>query len=457
MPKQITDSSSKNADLRKKQLVKLAELNAREDFEREWAMQDLTNPEKVGLSTKHANLVSDKLRESYINKEILSQLDDIDDNKIDINDEDTDVSDDFSNDYNEDEEEDSVEDDNEFSDEENFKEQDKINKPLRKKSPVKKINVEESPAEKLDMGDLENELDQLEEPDIDIPSEEDEEATMNDTLVPNDSDILPIPEIQEVEDEVSPLIEENNEDIINLESDQDEIILELPDGNKLSLKLLEDLTQKGLPQTPREETIMAARNNSVQDRKAQRRNVIANIISEASQQAEIETIKPGSQPGSHKNLGNDTSSQGKPYVMEDATRGVANPGLKSEKMTLKNSDGNSLLSNPNFTPNSVPTVNPDMIANNPDVYDIQKFDSAGNGLFTQIMNGTENKIPTNGDKDTMWGDKGMQQGFELPSQLDSTQQRRTNILAGKIVECAGCYNEEHIPLSIVQCDTCGYQ
>ena len=437
MPKQITNRSLKNADLRKKQLAKLAELEARDEFEKKWAMQDLTSPEKVGLSNSHASLISDKLKQAYINKEILSQFDD-DDEADDVDDE---IED----------EEDSVEDDIEFSEPEDSDEQDEPKAPSEKKPSIDDFpkSKEESPAEGLGMGNLEEELTtQEDEEDLGFPSEESDEDIIGDPLVTEDSDILPIPGMEE---EMGPILED--ESSVELDPGQDEVILELPGGQKLSLKLLENLAQ-----APMEENMMAAaKTNSVQDRKAQRREVIANILREAGEQSKTEQIKPGSQPGSHKNLGDDTSSQGKPYVMEDATRGVANPGLTSNKMTLESSEGNSLLSNPNFTPNEVPTVNPEMIANNPDAYDINKFSQGESGLFTQKMDGTATPIPTMGDKDSMWGEKGMQDGFEPPTQLDSTLQRRTNVLAGKIVECAGCYNEEDTPLSVVACDTCGNQ
>jgi len=64
MSKQIKNRSL-SVGLSKKQAAKMQELNDRDDFERQWAMQDLTNPEKVGLSVEHANLISDKLTISF--------------------------------------------------------------------------------------------------------------------------------------------------------------------------------------------------------------------------------------------------------------------------------------------------------------------------------------------------------------------------------------------------------
>lgn len=422
----------KNAKLSKKQAAKLAELEARDEFETEWAMQDLTNPEKVGLSKEHAKLVSDKLRKAYIQNEILAQVDEDDDDDVEFVDDADDVDDDvdFADEAEEPDKAVSVEDDVEFS-EPDSEEQDEP-KPLDETPPFMekepKIEgigeVEETPAEELGMGDLEDELSE--------PGEE--IAPSEDKLVPHDTDILPEPENEVTEEEV------------DLDQPQDEVILELPDGNKLSIKLLEDLA------TPMEENIMAAKDKtSVQERKASRRSLIEDMVRTSAEQKKPEDIKPSTE----KKLGDDTSSQGSPFVMQDATRGVANSGLTTEKMTLKNSEGNSLLSDPNFTANEVPTVNPELLANNPDAYDVNKFSTEQSGLFTQKMEDTPDPLPTEGSKDNLCGPKGMQEGFELPSQLQSTQQRRTNVLASRDVECAACYNEDESPLTKVACEDCG--
>ena len=427
MSKQIKNRSL-SVGLSKKQAAKMQELNDRDDFERQWAMQDLTNPEKVGLSVEHANLISDKLREAYIKKEILARVDE-DDAVADAD--------------KEDNEEDNVEDEVEFSEPDEDSEQEE--KPLEKKPPFLEEKIEEkTPASELGMGELEEEIsspkDKTGFPSEEEEEEEEEEEIVDKTLSPEDVE----PSLEGLE----PLEEETE---VSLEPGQEEVVIELPGGQQISLKLLDNLAQPS-----KEENIMAAK-KSVQDRKAQRREVIAKIIREAAEQAETEQIKPGSQPGAHKNLGNDTSSQGKPYVMEDATHGIANSGLKSEKMTLENSEGNSLLSNPNFSDNTVPTVNPELLANNPNAFSNSQFSDAQSGLFTKKIEETEDKLPTMGNKDVLWGSKDMQMGFELPTQLDSTQQRRTNVLAGKKVECAGCYNEDDSPLSVVKCGECGQQ
>lgn len=435
MPKQITNSSLKNAGLSKKQAAKLAELNARDDFERQWAMSDLTSPEKVGLSTEHANLVCDKLREAYIKNVILAE-DETDEDDVE---------------FDEDKDEDSVEDDIEFSKPEDSDEQEITEEPSGKKSPFIQNEldsdipeIKNTPAEELGMGDLEDELGESEDG-LGFPSDE--------NIVKEDEDVLtPSPIGEETLDTI-------DEDSMSLEPGQDEIIIEIPGGQKIKLELLPDNLPDNLPENQPEENIMAAtKTNSVQERKAQRREIIANLIQKA---AELEQIKPGSQPGSHKNLGDDTStafSKSKDFVKEEATRGVANPGLQGEKMTLENSGGNSLLSNPNFSPNKVPTLNTDFIANNPNAYDVNSFNGAQSGsVFTQTMDSTENKIPTMGDKDALWGNKEMEMGFIPPSQLDSTTQRRTNVLASKDIECASCYNEDDSPLSVVACNDCGQE
>ncbi len=446
-----TNTRSFSAGLSKKQAAKKQEMIDREDFETKWAMEDLTNPEKAGLSVSHASLICDKLREAYIKKEILGQVDEDDD--IEQADE-------------KDNEEDNVEDENEFSEQDSEQE----DEPLEKKPSFKDVE-KKSPASELGMEDLEKEI-SAPSNDIGFPSEEEnllnktlspeekekeEEEEEEEILYPREKNIEPFEEEEEEEEEIlyprekniEPFEEEEEETEVSLEPGQEEVVIELPGGQQLSLKLIDNLASPS-----KEENIMAAP-TSVQDRKAQRRELIASIIREAAEQMEAEQIKPGSQPGAHKNLGNDTSSQGKPYIMEDATRGVANPGLKSEKMTLENSEGNSLLTNPNFADNAVPTVNPELLANNPDAFFVNQFSDAQSGLFTRKIEETEDKIPTMGNKDIIWGPKNMQMGFEVPTQLDSTQQRRTNVLAGKNEECTMCFNEDNSPLSKVRCNECG--
>lgn len=474
MSKQTNTRSSKEQRLSKSQIAKLEELKARDEFERQWALSDLTNPDKVGLSTAHANLVCDKLREAYIKNEILAQSEE-------------DLEDDFTEDDNEEEsiaedeeeETDDVEfsepdDETEFEDEDEteFEDEDDFEEDDEDTFEEKKTTIKESPAESLGFGELEDELGGYETKEVGFPSEEEEEdedeeeivyptknnspvgkgrglmdgtgpRSQNGTCVLYDDNDDAFDEDTEIDtiDETFPLgmgIDKSEDVDVSLEPGMDKVVIELPGGQKLNLELVDDLAN------PKEEIEMGENNKEA--RKASRREIVASIIKKAAE----EDIKP-----KNRNLGNDTSSQGKPFVKEEASRGVANPGLKGEKMTLDNSAGNSLLSNPNFTPNTVPTVNPEMIANNPDAFDIDKFTSGNSGLFTQKMEGTLNEIPTMGDTDDLWGSKNMINGFELPSQLDSTQDRRTNVLASKTVECQRCHNEDDLPISIVKCDDCG--
>jgi len=476
------ENTRSKEDARKLRAVKLAELDATDEFEHERAIKHLTDPSTVGLSKQHAELVSEKLRKAYVN-DIMAKYADADD-------------DDEDDDYREEDKEGSEfsipghsEEDEDQGDEPEDKPQGKkppfMKEPItdeEEKFPASVIEAteEETPAEGLGMGKLEDEIsDGSLTQEFGFPSEEEE---------PEVADAFGGPEIGAAEEALSP---------------GEETQIELPGGYTLSLKLLENLSQglesqgleleglepeglglgseglesgglepeglepKGLGSErlgppilkpeglkPRKEVndIMAKTDkSSTQERQAARRELLASIIKEAEQQMP-EDVKPSTE----KKLGNDTSSQGKDFVMEDATRGVANPGQKGEKMTLENSEGNSLLWDPKFTENKIPTVNPELLANNSEAFDVQKFEGGKEGgLFTRKIDETKDPLPTMGEIDALWGKKDLIQGFDLPSQLDTTTQRRTNVLASKTVECAGCTNPEEEALFVVACDTCG--
>jgi len=466
------ENTRSKEDARKLRAVKFAELEATDEFEHERAIKHLTDPSTVGLSKQHAELVSEKLRKAYVN-DIMAKYADADDEDDDYREEKKEGSE-FSIPGHSEEDEDQ-------GDEPEDKPQGK-KPPFMKERPItdeeEKFPAsviekaeEETPAEGLGMGELEEEIsDESPTQEFGFPSEEEE---------PEVADEFGGPEIGAADEALSP---------------GEETQIELPGGYTLSLKLLENLSQglesqgleseglepegldpeglepEGLESEglelpilkpeglePRKEVndIMAKTNRSTQERQAARRELLASIIKEAEQQMP-EDIKPSTE----KPLGNDTSSLGKPFVKEDATRGVANQGIEGDKMTLSNSEGNSLLWDPKFTENRVPTVNPELLANSSDAFDATKFSTEKEGLFTRQIKETEDPIPTMGDTDALWGKKNMIQGFDLPTQLDTTTQRRTNVLhaqASKTVECAGCTNPEEKALFVVACDTCGNQ
>lgn len=404
--------------------LKLAELEATDEYERKRAREDLTDPQKTGLSLEHADKVGDKLREAYIKKiaqEFGTEYDEPDNDEVDDEDEDEET-----------------EQGDEFEQEEN--------------------DDESSPAESLGMGDLEDELEEdvVEVKEVGFPSEEEIEGVADEV-----TDVTVFPE--EIEEEVSEmgneLDEELNEEIVEPEMEEDieivnpgeEYIIELPGGQQLKLELLNEVAS----QLDEEVPIMS-------QRKEARRKAIEELLVRVAQQQNVEDIKP-----SKKALGDDTSFNGKPFVTQDATLGVANAGEDGPTMTLKNSEGNSLKSDPSFADNAIPTKNPELLQNK-NAKTPFAFSQEQEGLFTKTINETPDPLPTMGETDDLWGDKGMQFGFDPPTQMPETTGQRKTTVANKIAVCRGCEIEDEkgkrapvtanvdgTPLTIVECSDCG--
>ena len=379
----------------------LAALSATDQEDSEQFMHDMTSSKVGGLSPKHASVVKDVLREDFVRRAQSGDLDFLVDLPKDKDVEDDDDEPETEHEEDVEPEGDEVEFDADQGDESEESEE-KSQPPWLKKGP---------------------------EEDLDFPSD-------------NEEDFI-----------AEPMSEENEElDLLP----GDEQVMTLQDGSILTLKLEKPHKDGALEMSHKEEVpgmpiALPEENTDIETRAAARRTLLRRV--QAQTQPESDNIRPGSDPNSHENLGDDTSHGGKPFKMEDATFGVANPGEKRSVMTLENSGGNSLKSDPNFAKQTVPYLDSalEQVAASKEQF---RFSPQKDGLFTRTVDDTPDPLPTMGNTDLWWGEKGFDT-FDPPSQMPQyTGVRRTQVLAGMNRECAGCDAPEG-ELEPIACKKCG--
>lgn len=442
--------------------LRIAELEATDERSQKECMDEMTDPNIIGLSQEDAKIITKAIRSDMTRRILADDFSDEDD--IDAEDDESEpkdevVKEDIESPGSDDEED--VEDEVEFEKDEN---------------PFEKSD------EDLTTGE-----------DLDFPAEEDveDEEIIDEEGSPESEEIIPSPFGEEVEENSfedespigdaasfgegaiidSPIAEgfsmedglgEEMGEVIPLDPNGS-VTLQLPDGTNMELKLT-----KAVMAAIKHQKEVEAMNPSGQismdelkQRKAQRQ-ALRQIL--ASQ--EVEDIAPDDT----KKLGDDTSHGGKSFQMEDATHGVANIGNTETHATMKmtNSEGNSLLTDPGFVPNNIYTRLPADLMMNANAKDLQQFTNQKDGLFTKTIEGsdTPDPIPTTGMGADFWGwDKGFQ-AFDVPTQLDTTTQRfpivqqATNDWKHKVVtasmnrECMGCH-ESIGRVEPLECEDCG--
>jgi hypothetical protein len=243
-------------------------------------------------------------------------------------------------------------------------------------------------------------------------------------------------------------------------SAEEPMTLSLPGGLKLRIEV-EDSEDGLLGSDQEEEFTMPKPESVIEGTVAARHAKRMAALQRQAQQQMPEDIHPV-----NRGHGDDTSHGGKPFKMEDATLGVANPGEKKPTMTLENSEGNVLRSDPGWNKPVVPTKNPKNLQNqgNKETF---TFDNEKSGWSTRTVDGTDTPLPTEGMNatDDLGWDKGFEE-FDPPTQLPQyAAETRTTILssprlqgiireAGMMRECAGCNNPAGYEIEPVQCPTC---
>lgn len=423
-------TQKRRTDAEVKRALRLAELKATDEHEMQHCLADLTDPQKGGLSREDAVIVAQSLRDRYI-REILAEEDEDDDDDAGESKPKA-TSDEAGN---------GSVDDVEFT--EDVDDQGDVDEGIETDEAL-------TPAEDMGMGDLEDEVDDS-VPFAGVPSEEEDvefDEAPGDVagFAGDDMGGGPADFGGPAEQELQP----------------GENVFVLPDGTRLTLEVPEDAQGGEIMDEEVEEMPNPGVGEALAQRRAQRQTWLR-----MAQQAATETIEPGSQEGSHKNLGEDTSHGGKPFQMEDGTLGVATPGEDGGTMTLKNSDGNSLKSDPKFTPNAIYTKTPELLQNK-GAKDVSTFSDEVGGLFTESIKETPDKLPTEGFGATDSMGWQMPNGkFDVPTQMpEYTGIRKTTVAAAleenirnsmMTKECAGCNNPECKETNCIGCPDCGSQ
>lgn len=172
----------------------------------------------------------------------------------------------------------------------------------------------------------------------------------------------------------------------------------------------------------------------IAQRKAYRANLLERVAENRS-----EDIKP-----KDIGLGKDTSANGKPFQYSEKLQG--NEGeTEYPKMTLENSDGNSLKGDPGYSKIPIPTKNGDTLQLKDD-YENFTFSGGDDGSLGFTVDFNELlKVPSAGETAT-------DEKFEIPTQLNLPKQKTT---VAKVVTCQGCDNPRLAEVEVVECTDCG--
>jgi len=472
-----TNISRKNDVAR---LLRLAELEATDERSFRECMDEMTDPGIIGLSPQHAKIVAETIRSDMIRNitagDLIHEDEDDDDDEIGDKPEfepEEKIEDDVSPEGSE-EEEDEVE----FDDDADPFEKSDEDLKLGEGFGFPEDEEDEEDEEGGEKGEIPGGM-------LPIPSAI-EEISFPLEGKPEAAEMAPSDEVAEeaAEGEIPrmgiPGIEDGKmSDVGNVVPIDAEapVTLELPDGSTMELKLTKEVLaairhQEEVEAMSREK-MMPSGQMSMDDFRMQRsaqRQAIRQLLAEQQMPEDIK-------PSSDKPLGEDTAHSGdgegggKKFQMEDATHGVANPGNAEdhETMTMKNSEGNSLLTDPGFAPNNIYTRLPADMMMNANAKDLQRFGPEKDGIFTRTIDGsdTPDPIPTTGmGPDSMGWDKGFET-FKVPTQLDTTKQRfpivqqaavsewnKRVVSAAMNRECMGCY-EPQGSVDPVECEDCG--
>ncbi len=258
------------------------------------------------------------------------------------------------------------------------------------------------------------------------------------------------------------------------------VSLELPDGSSLEIKLTKEV-MAAIKHSEEVEAMNRERMGSAPSGQPSREEFLAvrsaqrNALRQILAAQETDDLK-AKEIGTGRALGDDTAHSGdgkgggKKFQMEDGTHGIANPGNvnKHETMTMTSSEGNSLLTDPQFTPNALYTKQRDLLTV-PNALDFKSFEQEQDGLYTKNIEAsdTPDPLPTTGMGPDFWGwDKGFEQ-FKVPTQLSQYTADRFPQVAqaaaerkGFVVEaamnryCMGCTDPQG-NVEPVTCEDCG--
>ena len=464
-------------------LLRLAELEATDERSRQECMDEMTDPGIIGLNPEDATVVAEAIRSDMI-RQITAEDFIVDD------DADDDDDDDDAGDKPESEPEDEMVED--------------VPSPKGSDDEVKdevEFEDDSDPFAGSDEGTKLGEGFGFPDEEEDVIDEEGEAAPIGPVGpeglegpgAPEGAEgLLPIPSSVgdiSLPDEGGPMSDEGvpsegafgeGGEVIPIDPEGGPIILALPDGSTMELKLTKEVLaairhQEEVEAMSRERMVANPSGQvSMDDFRMQRsaqRQALRQILAQEDDKSEdlkAEDIGTGRPLGEDTSHSGDGKGGGKKFQMEDATHGVANPGNTEvhSTMTLSNSEGNSLRTDPGFAPNPIYTMNPADLMMNANAKELKRFSPETEGYATRTIDGsdTPDPIPTTGMGPDFWGwDKGFQ-AFDVPTQLDTTRQRFPQVQASewnkRVItsamnrECMGCYDPQGV-VEPVECEDCG--
>ena len=179
----------------------------------------------------------------------------------------------------------------------------------------------------------------------------------------------------------------------------------------------------GLERMPQDKALLAAR-------KAERNKILAGVNAAERRQILAEVLSDNEKP-KDIGLGDDTARSGdgrgkpslKSFRMEDSSEhGVAGPGEDGKTMTLQNSGGNSLKSDPDFLYFDVPS-GMGVTSLNENAKGTMKLDGAHGDLASQRVDYVDAPVPSEGGENFA--------EFETPTQLQTTKQRKVTVASSE--------------------------
>lgn len=329
----------------------------------------------------------------------------------------------------------------------------RIMKPLHEKPMTADFAKEEEtkdPEEEIEEGKV-DETENPFEKDEESPKEDIEEASeVNDEEPMAQITIeLPASKVQQVEELLQTLQPDFGGESF-ADGSEAEVLETEPDAD--------DMGSEELPEAKEEEMLetVAQRSNEMDkktlaERKAQREAILAKAMARTA--AEENTDDQERKP-KDIGLGKDTSFNGKQYQFDKDAQ--YDQEEEYPKMTMQNSEGNSLKDNPGYNDIPVPTENPDNLGLK-DSYKATKFEgSAPVDGFDAGSEATGMNFDVEFDKLDVVpsaGEGKVTQKFEVPTQLEQRKHKTT--VAERVVECEGCNNPKGKPVHECNCEECG--
>lgn len=155
---------------------------------------------------------------------------------------------------------------------------------------------------------------------------------------------------------------------------------------------------------------------------AERKKILAEVLSENEKPKDIglgdDTARSGDGRGSASVKNFKTENSG--------DLAVAAPGEEGKSMTMQNSEGNSLKSDPDYLYFDVPTSMPGTVLQQENARGRMKLDGEYGDLAKQSVNFVDAPVPTEGGEDYA--------EFEVPTQLDTTKQRKVTVASSETEE-----------------------